>query len=47
MSPVQKAEVKISAWASASTRVDGVARRVIPAPKPEPPIMRYELTDYE
>ena len=27
--------------------VDGVARRVIQAPKPEPRIMRYELTDYE
>jgi hypothetical protein len=28
--------------------VDGVARHVIPAPKPEPRIiMRYELTDYE
>src|SRR6266436_2840645 len=48
MSPVhQKAEVKISAWASASTRADGIARCVIQAPKPEPRIMRYELTDYE
>jgi transposase len=28
-------------------RVDGVTRHVIQAPKPEPPIMRYELTDYE
>jgi len=27
--------------------VDGVARRVIQAPKLEPRIMRYELTDYE
>ena len=27
--------------------VDGVARRVIQAPKPEPRIMRYELTDHE
>jgi transposase len=27
--------------------VDGVARRVIQAPKPEPRIMRYELTNYE
>jgi hypothetical protein len=27
--------------------VDGVARHVIQAPKPEPRIMRYELTDYE
>ncbi len=27
--------------------VDGAARRVIQAPKPEPRIMRYELTDYE
>ena len=29
------------------SRVDGVARRVIQAPKPEPRIMRHELTDYE
>jgi hypothetical protein len=28
-------------------RVDGVARRVIQAPKPEPRIMRYELNDRE
>jgi len=28
-------------------RVDGIARRVIQAPKPEPQIMRYELTDHE
>jgi transposase len=28
-------------------RVDGVARRVIQAPKPEPRIVRYELSDYE
>src|ERR1700683_3356562 len=28
-------------------RVDGTARRVIQAPKLEPRIMRYELTDYE
>jgi Putative transposase of IS4/5 family (DUF4096) len=27
--------------------VDGVARRVIQAPKLEPRIMRYELTDHE
>jgi hypothetical protein len=27
--------------------VDGLAWRVIQAPKPEPRIMRYELTDYE
>jgi hypothetical protein len=27
--------------------VDGLARREIQAPKPEPRIMRYELTDYE
>ena len=27
--------------------VDGVARRVIQAPKMEPRIMRYELTDHE
>src|SRR6266852_6171303 len=28
-------------------RVDGAARDVIQAPKPEPRIMRYELSDYE
>jgi transposase len=28
-------------------KVDGAARRVIQAPKLEPRIMRYELTDYE
>jgi transposase len=28
-------------------RVDGVAQHVIQAAKPEPRIMRYELTDYE
>jgi hypothetical protein len=28
-------------------RVDGAARAVIQAPKPEPRIMRYELSDYE
>jgi hypothetical protein len=27
--------------------VDVVARRLIQDPKPEPSIMRYELTDYE
>jgi len=27
--------------------VDGLAWRVIQAPKPEPRIIRYELTDYE
>jgi hypothetical protein len=27
--------------------VDGAARAVIQAPKPEPRIMRYELSDYE
>jgi hypothetical protein len=26
---------------------NGAPRRVIQAPKPEPPIMRYKLTDYE
>jgi hypothetical protein len=30
-----------------SRRIDGVARRVIQASKPEPRIMRYELTDHE
>jgi hypothetical protein len=28
-------------------RVDGLARRVIQAPKQEPRIMHYELTDHE
>ena len=28
-------------------RVDGAAREVIPASKPEPRIMRFELSDYE
>ena len=28
-------------------RVDGAARDVIQAPKPEPRIMRYQLSDYE
>jgi hypothetical protein len=30
-----------------SMRVDGAARDVIQAPKPETRIMRYELSDYE
>src|SRR5215207_4263191 len=30
-----------------SWRVDGAAREVIQSPKPEPRIMRYELSDYE
>jgi hypothetical protein len=41
---------KIRVLASCRDRplwVDGIARRVIQAPKPEPRIMRYELTDYE
>jgi hypothetical protein len=29
------------------SRVDGVARHMIQAPKPEPRIMRYELSNYE
>src|SRR4030081_2543370 len=29
------------------SRLDGSARDVIQAPKPEPRIMRYELSDYE
>ena len=46
---VPKAEVKsgyrhLVRWASA---VDRVAQRVIQALKPEPRIMRYELSDYE
>jgi hypothetical protein len=28
-------------------RVDGTAGQVIQAPKPEPRIMRYELSDFE
>jgi transposase len=34
-------------WHEGPGRVDGIARRVIQASKPEPRIMRYELTDYE
>src|SRR5262249_60514631 len=30
-----------------SRAFDGVAQRVIQAPKPEPRIMRYELTDFD
>jgi hypothetical protein len=44
-----KAEVNSGYWhpPSKPLRVDGVARGVIQAPKPEPRIMRYELTDFE
>ena len=43
-----KAEVKgIGICLAGPSRVEGVARRVIQAPKPEPRIMRYELNDYE
>jgi hypothetical protein len=41
-----KAEVN-SNTATDHLRVDGAARDVIQAPKPEPRIMRYELSDYE
>jgi hypothetical protein len=44
-----KAEVKqgVGMWHERPGRVDDVARRVIQAPKLEPRIMRYALTDYE
>ena len=44
-----KAEVKqgIGIWYERPGRVDGSARCVIQAPKPESRIMRFELTDYE
>jgi Putative transposase of IS4/5 family (DUF4096) len=44
-----KAEVKsgIRNCRDGPLQVDGIARRVIQAPKPGPRIMRYELTDFE
>jgi transposase len=44
-----KAEVKSGYWHLPRwpLRVDGSPRHVIQASKPEPRIMRYELTDYE
>ena len=36
-----------SGFAIKLSRLDGSARDVIQAPKPEPRIMRYELSDYE
>jgi transposase len=44
-----KAEVNSGRWrrCGAPLRVDGFDRDVIQAPKPEPRIMRYELTDFE
>jgi Putative transposase of IS4/5 family (DUF4096) len=44
-----KAEIKSGYWCLSGRRwrVDDAARRVIQAPKLEPRIMRYELTDYE
>jgi hypothetical protein len=40
-------EFRALAAALLVTRIDGGARAVIQAPKPEPRIMRYELSDYE
>jgi hypothetical protein len=44
-----KAEVISEHWRlhDGPLRVDGAAQDVIQAPKPEPQIMRYELSDYE
>jgi Putative transposase of IS4/5 family (DUF4096) len=44
-----KAEVKqgIGICHEGPGRVDGIAQCVIQAPKPEPQIMRYEISDYE
>jgi len=44
-----KAEVKLAYWRLHrwALRVDGSTRHVIQAPKPEPRIMRYELSGYE
>ena len=44
-----KAEVnsELSRHSDVPLRVDGAARDVIQAPKPEPRNMRYELSDYE
>jgi transposase len=42
-----KAEVNSERLRHRPVRVDGAARAVIQAPKPEPRIMRYELSDYE
>jgi Putative transposase of IS4/5 family (DUF4096) len=46
-SPESGSEIRILALAAVALAFDGVARRVIQTPKPEPGIMRYELTDYE
>jgi hypothetical protein len=46
--PESGSEIRVLASATMSLLwVDGVARRVIQAPKLEPRIMRYELTDHE
>jgi transposase len=49
MSPMPKAEVNSEHWRLRyrPTRLDGVGRDMIQAPKPEPPTMRYELSDNE
>ena len=43
------AEVNSGSWRHRGglLRVDGAARDVVKSPKPEPRIMRYELSDYE
>src|SRR4051794_6645469 len=45
--PRKRKKNRVLASAALPLRVDGVARRVIQAPKPAPRIMRYELTDFE
>lgn len=45
--PESGSKIGVLASAPSPLRVDDVARRVIQAPKPEPQITRYELTDYE
>ncbi len=44
----QKAEIRVLASASmGALRIDGAAPHVISTPKPEPRIMRYELSVFE
>src|SRR5262249_2519810 len=45
--PKAEAKQSIGIYRNGPLRVDGAALRVIQAPKPEPRIMRYELTDFE